>query len=93
VITLRKAKTLLTLAILAFPLYLVSWTLAFILVQTRAIGGNGVDFAYYLPYLKGFWTGRTGEGAFFVGACSILVFVGFTIVIFPRAYRRLSGGK
>ena len=91
--TLSKAKTLLTLAILAFPLYLVSWTLAFVLVQMRAIGGNGVDFAYYLQFLRAFWTGRTGEGSFFVGACSILIFVGFIIVIFPRAYRRLRGWK
>jgi hypothetical protein len=89
--TLRKAKIVLTLTILAFPLYLVSWTLAFILVQMRAIGGNGVDFAYYLQFLKAFWTGRTGEGSFFVGACSIFFFVGFITLIFPRAYRRLRG--
>jgi len=53
----------------------------FILVQMRAL--EATELILLIPaILRAFWTGRTGEGSFFVGACSILIFVGFIIVIF-----------
>jgi hypothetical protein len=81
-------RTLLRYAVVLVAVYFATWTAAYAVIVR---GGDGVDFRYFLEYLRMGWTFSGGELPTFVWFFSLIAFLplaGLSVFLLRRYARR-----
>ena len=75
--------------LLLVPIYLLAWTLAYVLIMSS----QGLDFSHYFDYLRLVWSGNAFEIPIFIFGLSLVFFFPLAGVAAFLMWRRCRKGE